>query len=212
MKPSEKPAPIPVFFQGEKVPCGYACGICKHIWNGDAETTFAHRCCPPNRCEREGCDEARGNYIYCEKHLVEVHRMRFVNRVHKAKHVQAADWTQPVWNEPADDHGWRRTVGDLVEEYDGSGTEGPSWVWGCEERSLSLDANDILTSATENAECGEVAEEEAYAGEQDLQVALDAWCKSHPVTWWELTNVVVVIDPKRFAEEFGQPSEPKEGA
>lgn len=180
--------------------CAYMCSRCRIIYGlGLDGLKAAEQCCAPRRCE--DCDAITDPGIcICRSCLKKRFDLAFVRRLNAARHVLAQDWTGPVHEHGEDDEGWHESVAASSEE--GLPSERPSWLWGCSEERLSLNANAILELAMDDADCSDGAREDAFDGVDDLQHLLDVWAKAHAVTWWKEIEVVVIVDEERFRKEF----------
>lgn len=213
------PEPIALTEQGQDKIVAFACGKCRVVasfssrYVGDQAVELARNeargHCGPWHCE---CGRERRPLAYfCKECGDEVQRKvyadRMARRVAKARRVALDDYNVGMVCVD-DDVIFKEELFELLNEGEVSGP-----VWGCYERPLKLDADDIITQALESGEHHEDARDYLEKGAHEaLQKALDEWCSKYGrrvSTFFADYGTIVVCDA---AEGEDQVVKVKEGA
>lgn len=185
--PKYTPLPaIPVFFQGGRIPCAWACPLC-----GAVGTDLIRWHCQPQPCEgwKRVCGAVpQKHHILC----VACERARDADkaaeRVRQATPIRAEDYTDPVWWEGSTEHtmngdGYFESVDALLAHCADHDLTPPPYVYACHPSTPHSDVSWVIDSALEEF-YEEARDRIDPAAERELQATLDAFWTETGIRGW----------------------------
>jgi len=125
-----------------------------------------------------------------------------LNLVKKAKHIKLIDYKGVAFfteNAPGGNEGYYFDD-DLIDCCDDAGEEPPCYVYACDTVPFKLDLYEYIESKFSEHSYGvdDLDEPDDIHALDDIRDKLNAWAASQPVVYRPNTNVVIVLDDKRF--------------
>jgi len=201
--------PIELFRRDTDAAVGYACGVCGTVHSGPPALESAERCCADRVCGdcgtvvpyKKHCmgfhdwvvldnGERRGMCRECYRKIRDAEwRERDRKTLAAAKHITLTEYFEGDYKLYRDgsggNEGFHFDSDSVIESI--VNDEAPDYWWVCEETSLTLDARDILESATQDAWEGLEPDEEG------LQEVLNKWLEGEKLIWWNAQHNTAVV-------------------
>ena len=188
--------------RGREDVAAYACPKCGQVFApGDAASAAAHceprfcACSKPMERHAQKCSDClRADF---EERAREQEEKHFA----EATKLKVEEYDGPVyWEGQAGDwgEGYFSSIESLLDACERDELDVPAYAWACCPHDLHLNGDDIISSAMEQQEMHEGAEDSIGADARStLQQFLDNWCEQHTVTSWmaDHTRAVLLHEP-----------------